>query len=121
MLTDVPVGFTVRVKNLDNQLQEANNAISQDEKGCIHSLNSLGIFTHLLKNYIDSSELLSTVYEKRSVNEGSFLPHIWAYRSRITLEHLLHTLQTYNKKKDCPILHQFLTEVWSTHGTSSFL
>ena len=124
MLNGISVGFTVCMKHLDNKVQKATSDILEDEEGCVCVCVCfclfLFIFICVLEN-ADRDRLFYTVYEKSIVNEGSVLPHLWAYRSRITLEHLLQALQTYNKKKECPILHQFLTEVCSTHGASSFL
>jgi len=50
------------------------------------------------------------VYERVQLTKGSLDPHLWAYRFRITLEHLSQTLQQQNMKK-CPVLHAFLQEV----------
>ena len=53
-------------------------------------------------------QLFYLVYEHVQVAEGSLDPHLWAFRSRITLEHLRQTLQQQNM---CPILHAFLQDV----------
>ena len=55
--------------------------------------------------------LLYLVYERIPVKEGSLNPHLWTYRSRITLEHLSHTLQQQGMRKRYPILYHFLQEV----------
>ena len=55
-----------------------------------------------------------TAYEKSSLTT-SVLPHLWTYRSRITLEHLYQTLQVQKMKRKCPILHEFLKEVSCSH------
>ena len=116
-------GFSVCMKHLNNKIQEATSDILEDEGGYVCGCMCVCVAVHFncLLEKADRDRLFYTVYEKSSANEGSVLPHLWAYRSQITLEHLLQTLQTYNKKKECPILHQFLTEVCSTHGMSSFL
>ena len=70
--------------------------------------------THYPKLPLSSPEhdqLFYLVYECVQVAEGSLDPHLWAYRSRITLEHLRQNLQQQNMKKKCPILHAFLQEV----------
>ena len=59
----------------------------------------------------EHDQLFYLVYERVQVVEGSLDPHLWAYRSRITLEHLRQNLQQQNMKKKCPILHAFLQEV----------
>jgi len=51
------------------------------------------------------------VHERVQVTKGSLDPHLWAYRFRITLDHLSQTLLHQNMKKKCPILHAFLQEV----------
>ena len=58
---------------------------------------------------LDRDRLFYTVYEKISVAPKAIVPHLWSYRSRVTLEHLFQTLQA--QKKTCPILHDFLKEV----------
>ena len=62
----------------------------------------------------DRDRLFYTVYEKSSIPSSSLLPHLWTYRSRITLEHLFQTLQAQKMKDTCPILHEFLKEVSET-------
>ena len=59
----------------------------------------------------EHDQLFYLVYERVQVAEGSLDPHLWAYRSRITLEHLRQNLQQRNMEKKCPILHAFLQEV----------
>ena len=59
----------------------------------------------------EHDQLFYLVYERVQVAEGSLDPRLWAYRSRITLEHLRQNLQWWNMKKKCPILHAFLQEV----------
>ena len=59
----------------------------------------------------EHNQLFCLVYEHVQVAEGSLDPHLWAYRSRITLEHLRQTLQQQNMRKKCPILYTFLQEV----------
>ena len=72
----------------------------------------------ILLHIPEQDRLLYTVYEKSSVAEGSVNPHLWTYRSRITLEHLFQTLQAQDKRKECPILYHFLTEVRLIYLTS---
>ena len=59
----------------------------------------------------EHDQLFCLVYEHVQVAEGSLDPHLWAYRSRITLEHLRQTLQQQNMRKKCTILYTFLQEV----------
>ena len=59
----------------------------------------------------EHDQLFYLVYERVQVVEGTLDPHLWAYRSRITLEHLRQNLQQQNMKKKCPILHAFLQKV----------
>jgi len=59
----------------------------------------------------EHDQLLCLVYERVQVAEGSIDPHLWAYRFRITLEHLSQTLQHQNMQKKCSILYAFLQEV----------
>ena len=62
--------------------------------------------------YIAKSGLLLVVYEKQELkDESNILPHLWSYRSRISLQHLQLTLDQQNMAKKCPLLHMFLAEV----------
>lgn len=54
------------------------------------------------------------MYERVQVAKESLEPHLWAYRSQITLEHLRQTLQQQNVKNKCPILCAFLQNVSPT-------
>ena len=51
------------------------------------------------------------MYEKVKYKEESLEPHLWTYRSRITLEHLRQTLQDEKMKEKYPILSEFLQAV----------
>ena len=73
-------------------------------------LANVCMYSHFLQ-IPEQDRLLYTVFEKNSVAESSIAPHLWTYRSRITLEHLFQTLQAQDKRKECPILYQFLTQV----------
>ena len=64
------------------------------------------LIMHIL--YVDRDRLFYTVCEKTSVSKGNILPSLWAYRSRITLEHLL---QLVKNQKQFPLLLEFLNEV----------
>ena len=59
--------------------------------------------------FTDQDRLFYVIYEKVSVAPEAFLPHLWTYRSRITLEHLYQILQT--QKDTYPILYEFLQQV----------
>ncbi len=51
------------------------------------------------------------MYEKAKYKEETLEPHLWTYRSRITLEHLQQTLQEKKMKEKYPILYEFLQAV----------
>ena len=63
----------------------------------------------IIHTYIDSDRdrLFYMVYERVTVSPNTILPHLWSYRSRITLEHLSQTLSTQKH----PILNEFLKQV----------
>ena len=65
----------------------------------------------------DQDYLFYVIHEKVPTAPGDIVPHLWTYRSRITLEHLLQILQT--KKSTCPILHEFLQMVYTQYHTLS--
>ena len=60
---------------------------------------------------LEQDQLFYLVYEKIRVTKGNLTPHLWTYRSRITLEHLNQTLQQQGKRDKYPILHHFLEKV----------
>ena len=57
-----------------------------------------------------NNQLLCVVYERLELVSGLLDPHLWTYRTRITLDHLSLTLQQRGMQ-ECPILQQFLKEV----------
>ena len=59
----------------------------------------------------DHDQLFYLVYEKVRYKEESLEPHLWTYRSRITLEHLRQTLQEEKMIEKYPILSEFLQAV----------
>ena len=94
-------------------MSEAMNLILNDKKGGKAVCVSLNRFMACAVS-TDQDRLFYTVYEKSSIPSSSLLPHLWTYRSRITLEHLFQTLQAQKMKDTCPILHEFLKEVSET-------
>ncbi len=57
------------------------------------------------------TKLLCVVHEQVGAVQGNIMPHLWTYRSRITLEHLSLTIQQENLKDDYPMLFEFLQQV----------
>ena len=76
-----------------------------------HTFRKKKTFTHFNVMYIDHDQLFYLVYEKVKYDEESLEPHLWTYRSRITLEHLRQTLQEKKMRDKHPILHEFLQAV----------
>ena len=116
------------LKGLEQKLTEALHSILNDDKqgervvlyGTTVTYSSLRWVAKLVKYHHDNpssahssehDQLFYLVYERVQVVEESLDPHLWAYRSRITLEHLRQNLQQQNMKKKCPILHAFLQKV----------
>ena len=61
---------------------------------------------------LEHDQLFFLVYEHMELmNQSSIQPHLWTYRSRITLEHLAQTLQEKKMKEKHPILYEFLQAV----------
>ena len=75
----------------------------------VHNIKLLTAVVFIVFLQTDHDHLFYIIHEKVSVPPKAILPHLWTYRSRITLEHLFQTLQT--KKGTCPILHEFLQQV----------
>ena len=114
--------FDNHLQQLEKQLQEATTLILEDRsEGQLHSdLLVADVYSQqtyactcslILLQIPEQDRLFYTVHEKSSIAEGSVIPHLWTYRSRISLEHLFQTLQAQDKRKECPILYQFLNEV----------
>ena len=72
------------------------------------------VFTNKFRSFncfnsiIDHANLINVVNER---TEESFENNLWVYRSRVTLEHLTHTLQQKEMIDKYPILHEFLHTV----------
>lgn len=60
---------------------------------------------------VDHDQLFFLVYEKVKYTQDNLEPHLWTYRSRITLEHLRQSLHDKKLTKAYPILHEFLQAV----------
>ena len=65
----------------------------------------------------DQDRLFYVVYEKLSVEGKGMEPHLWTYRSKVSLEHLSHQ---QDMQKKCPILQKFIKEV-RLHEQHAFL
>lgn len=80
--------------------------LNKEEEGkfCRHYINY--IFYHE-----DHDHLFDVIHERVELDQASkaIIPHLWSYRARITLEHLLQVLQP--QKDNCPLLHEFLIQV----------
>ena len=81
------------------------------ERRWVNDTTTIHLFTYL--SCTEQDQLLYTSYEKSSLisSSSSILPHLWTYRSRITLEHLYQTLLSQKMKDKCPILVEFLKAV----------
>lgn len=55
--------------------------------------------------------LFQIVYEKVSVSEKNFQPHLWTFRSRITLEHLTRLLRQKRIRENHMLLFEFMQVV----------
>ena len=61
--------------------------------------------------FADHDYLFYVVYEKVKYAEDTLEPHLWTYRSRVTLEHLRQSVQGQKMKDKYPILSEFLQAV----------
>lgn len=59
--------------------------------------------------HIGHNLLFDLVYERTTLAKSSFEPHLWVYRPRITIEHLIRYMQ--QQKEKFPILEEFLKRV----------
>ena len=63
----------------------------------------------------DHGRLFYLVHERmEEVVKDCLEPHLWVYRPRITLEHLMRYMQQHTKKY--PILREFLEKVCTYYG-----
>jgi hypothetical protein len=69
------------------------------------------IISGLLLCNSDHDQLFFLVYEKVKYTQDNLEPHLWTYRSRITLEHLRQSLHDKKLMKSYPILYEFLQAV----------
>ena len=70
------------------------------------------MYINTIFSILEHDQLFFLVYERMElVNKSSIQPHLWTYHSRISLEHLVQTLQEKKMKKDHPILYEFLQAV----------
>ena len=59
----------------------------------------------------DHDQLFFLAYEKIKHVDDSLEPHMWTYRTRITLEHLRQSIHDKKLTQTYPILHEFLQAV----------
>ena len=72
----------------------------------------LEVLSSFFSPSLEHDQLFFLVYERMELmNQSSMQPHLWTYRSRITLEHLAQTLQEKRMKERHPILYEFLQAV----------
>ena len=71
---------------------------------CISNVNAELYYLHA-----DLKQLFFVIHERVNIPPTALTPHLWSYRSRITLEHLSQVVST--QKETSPILHEFLTKV----------
>ena len=63
-------------------------------------------------NVAEHDQLFYLAYERVKVDEGRLEPHLWSFRSRITVDHLRSSLMQ-QKKVSVKILDAFLQDVSS--------
>lgn len=66
---------------------------------------------HLVNTTLEHDQLFYLVYERMQVSEGNIAPHVWTFRSKITLENLTQKVQEKRIKDQHPILYEFLLAV----------
>lgn len=69
---------------------------------------------------MNTDQLFYLVYEKVKCKDEDIGPHLWTYRSRITIEHLQQTMQEKKMRTKHPILNEFLQAVCFTLPTLWF-
>lgn len=73
-------------------------------------VNQLLYLLYLLCYFnLEHDRLFYVVHEKVQLPPNEVQPHLWSFRSRITLEHLLQILHT--RKETYAILNEFLEQV----------
>ncbi len=105
------------MQKLDHSVGTAMQSILNDDKqgmGRLQRLQCLLLHMCHIEGFVllvDHDRLFLAVYEHVKVVDSGIEPHLWTYRSRITLEHLALTLERKNFTKKHPILHEFLQQV----------
>ena len=59
----------------------------------------------------ETDELFQIVYEEDAKHKSDVEMHPWAYRPRITIDHMVRALQQDKSKTSLPLLLQFLEMV----------
>ena len=98
--------------NLDQKLTKMMDLVVNDEQQGSYSHFYAPQLTSLVIVFTaDHDQLFYLAYEKVKYAKESLEPHLWTYRSRITLEHLRQSLHDKKMKQKYPILHEFLQAV----------
>ncbi len=90
------------------------HTIVNDDRQGMERTSALWLHVHTtvtLYSSVEQDRLFFVVYERVKVVGAGMGPHLWTYRSRITLEHLNLILQRKNFKEKHPILYEFLQQV----------
>ena len=71
---------------------------------------------------LDHGKLFQVVYEKDTIQRGEIEAHIWSYRPRISLKHLVQSMQREKTAtEDLSALKEFLKEVTNNNNYSFVL
>lgn len=102
------------LKDIDGTLQEAQQTIMDDSSHGRLMFRYRG--THSLSLHslssTDHGRLFQVVYETDSRHKTEIEPHMWTYRPRINLKHLMLSVQREKDlDKDISVLKEFLQKV----------
>lgn len=99
-------------KDMDTHILSSVQRTIKDGKGTSVRIHGNQQLCRLL-DQTGKHNFLTAVYElvPTGAEEVSSHSHLWAYHSRVTLEHLFQTLQTKRMKQKFPILYDFIKQV----------
>lgn len=69
------------------------------------------IYLFIFFFFPEHDQLFYLVYERVQVRQGSIVPHMWTFWSKVTLENLTQKAQEKSIKDLHPILYEFLQAV----------
>ena len=98
-------------ETLDRNIHTAFQSVMNDNDQGNIIVSYLLYLSSIIFILLEHDQLFYLVYERMQVSEGSIIPHMWTFQSKITLESLTQKIQEKSIKDQHPILYEFLQAV----------